>query len=196
MENKNYNFFIMNRIQKKRLYESIMKNVSKTVKHKLNEDIINSGSELEDVVNNLSQKIKRQEDNAFKDRLPEDLYYLLYDGIGFMGDGPEYLIIDNDSCPYDNVDEIDSLYINFNYNLDGQYGKRYFKAFLRNELPKCMKKMQGMITNLDCTWKGDDRMLFIHYKGELNTIDDLKTGIISLSKILFQIESYFAELFT
>lgn len=186
-------------LQKKRLYESIMKSVSKTVKRKLNEDIGDDDTELIVFLRKISQKIKRQEERAFKDRLPDDLYFLLSHSICFMDgdDGPEYdLIIQQESCPYDNVDEIKSLYINFNYDLDNEYGNRYFKAFLRNELPKCLKTLESMITKLDCTWKADEYMLFINYKGELNTIDDLKTGIITLSKILFQIESYFAELFT
>lgn len=53
-----------------------------------------------------------------------------------------------------------------------------------------------MLKSFDCTWNADSAMLFVNYKGELNTIDDLRNAIICLSKIAFQIDASFADMFT
>lgn len=186
----------MNKNQKKSLYESIMKSVSKTVKRKLNEDIMNSSS-FEEVITTLAQKIKRQEQNTFKDRLPKELYELVTENIAFIGDGSEYFISgDMLNCPYNNVDEIDQVYLNYYYDAGIDYGDEKMKRFLKKQLPKCLKEIQPMINDFDCEWKADNAMLFVNYKGKLNTIGDLRNAIIYLSKIAFQIDAYFADMFT
>lgn len=70
------------------------------------------------------------------------------------------------------------------------------KRFLKKQLPKCLKEIQPMINDFDCEWKADNAMLFVNYKGKLNTIGDLRNAIIYLSKIAFQIDAYFADMFT
>lgn len=185
----------MNKIQKKRLYESIMKSVSNTVKRKLNEGI--ESSTFEEVVTTLAQKIKRQEENAFKDRLPENLYELITDNIAFIGADSEFFISgDMSRCPYNNVDELDSIYLNYYYDADVDYGDEAMKRFIKKQLRKILKKIQPMLKSFDCTWNADSAMLFVNYKGELNTIDDLRNAIICLSKIAFQIDASFADMFT
>lgn len=106
-----------------------MKSVSKTVKRKLNEDIMNSSS-FEEVITTLAQKIKRQEQNTFKDRLPKELYELVTENIAFIGDGSEFFISgDMLNCPYNNVDEIDQVYLNYYYDAGIDYGDEKNETF-------------------------------------------------------------------
>lgn len=189
----------MNRNDKKRLYVSIMKSVSKTIKHKLNEDAT-ADSSFQNMVDSLGIKIRRQEEHALRDRLPNGLFNLLTERLYMMGEDDEYSICDPmpSDCPYNSVDELtQGVYIAYNYDADSQdyTDDKKFCNFFRKQLMIITKKIKRMLDDFDCVVKSDEYMMFIKYKGELNTNEDLKTAITYLAKIKFQIDSYFAEMF-
>ena len=190
----------MNRNDKKRLYESIMKSVSKTIKHKLNEDA-NGDSSLQNMVDSLGNKIRKQEEHAPIDRLPNGLFNLLTDRLCIMGEDDEYDICNPlpNNCPYNSVDELThGVYIAYNYDADSQDYKddEKFCNFFRTQLMIITKKIKRMLDDFDCVVESDKYMMFIKYKGELNTNEDLKEAITYLAKIKFQIDSYFAKMFS
>ena len=185
----------MNKIQKKRLYESIMKSVSKTVKRKLNEnlefDTIDK-EEFQSIITTLAQEVSRKEElTNIHDELNPGLRDALFGNIVLLGDnGIEYYVSEDslDLSDFEDVDEIEQAYILYNTDsieaFDDEYhGRRYGIG----KMPKILKKLNPIITKLNCSWNEEFEMIRIYYDGPLNTIDDIKIAIKNLSIIELKI---------
>ncbi len=179
----------MNKIQKKRLYESIMKSVSKTVKRKLNENLTFETfdkDEFQSIITTLAQEVSRKEDlTNIHDELDPGLRDALFGNIVLLGDnGIEYYVSEDnlDLSDFEDVDEIDSVYILYNYNID-LLGNR--------KMSNISNKLNPTITKLNCSWNKEFEMIKIYYDGPLNTIDDIKTAIKNLLIIELKIAKYY-----
>lgn len=85
----------MNKIQKKALYESIMKNVSKTIKKRLNED-----ESYEDYAYNINVRLDETGDESLKVDIINNIHMMLKDILEIINQ------MDDGDISYDEVDAI------------------------------------------------------------------------------------------
>lgn len=85
----------MNKNQKKALYESIMKTVSKTVKRKLNESI-----DYNTYVNELLTEVNDVDDNDTRENILDAVYKLIRELQGYIKD------LDDDDMSWEELNKI------------------------------------------------------------------------------------------
>lgn len=85
----------MNKIQKKALYESIMKGVSKTIKKRLNED-----ESYEDYAYNINVRLDETGDESLKADVINNIHMMLKDILEIINQ------MDDGDISYDEVDAI------------------------------------------------------------------------------------------
>lgn len=85
----------MNKIQKKALYESIMKSVSKTIKKRLNED-----ESYEDYAYNINVRLDETGDESLKADVINNIHMMLKDILEIINQ------MDDGDISYDEVDAI------------------------------------------------------------------------------------------
>lgn len=188
---------------KKKLYESIMRSVSKTVKHKLNENnnIKLPLISIKPLLTSLYKNIDNKELSICRKKMPFLLEYLISKRIAVMtSDGEECYLHDDFNYLKDFDDEtvnIDNIYIAFNYDEDNaeQHDAEYHYRFAKKQLFILKEKLQPIFNKLNCECKADEYMMFINYRGPLTNIEELKNAIISLSKIQIEIDKHFANFF-
>lgn len=85
----------MNKLQKKALYESIMKSVSKTIKKRLNED-----ESYEDYAYNINVRLDETGDESLKADVINNIHMMLKDILEIINQ------MDDGDISYDEVDAI------------------------------------------------------------------------------------------
>ncbi len=193
----------MNKIQKKKLYESIMKSVSKTIKRKLNEssNIFIDAHEVYDELVSLLEAINKM-DEIFKKNTHVRLFG--YDNMKYMNNlvvirnnktGFECYDIDTLTDELDNnpasFENLNNLSIEFFIDDDESLAENNIQKYFYILLPDACEKIANKFN-----YKFYDDGLHISlYKDEtLNTMDDLNNKLDTILEIQKNLYNAFAKI--
>ncbi len=195
----------MNKIQKKRLYESIMKSVSKTIKKQLNESFNSSNSnEVYNIIRTFYNQLEKNDEEFQNNRMVKSIGYGNIANIkyGFIIDMPETESI-NDINSLNKVynenpdifENLEHLNILISIPLSSDYVENEYpiinnkkRNFFLLNLPDICKKIAN---KYDLHFAQDDYYVEMYRNNfsNISDIDDLKQAckdVISLQKIIYK----------
>lgn len=205
----------MNRISKKKLYESIMRTVSKTIKKQLNESFDSSNSnEVYNIIRSFYNQLEKNDEEFQNNKMIKSIGYGNIANIkyGFIIDIPETESI-NDINSLNKVynenpdifENLEHLNILISIPLSSDYVENEYPIIYNNKrniflliLPDICKKIAN---KYGLHFAQDDYYIEMYRNNfcNISDIDDLKQAcndVISLQKIIYKnVQSYMSYIF-